>query len=751
MSRPCAIRKFQGMLQRARPTPRKPSESGRSVGRLGCPSRFRFGARGAQSVPAKLAVAGLLAGLSTVAVGQDPSPGPASSATIDVIEVVSERMSAGYLERGSDVGFGFPAEISKVPQSVQVINASMLRDLKPQSLSDIVRVAGGVGASRNSVEPFGSFKLRGFTVDETVIDGIRNTNSLNIQAEGLAQIERVEVLRGPGGAVYGLGAPGGVINIVTKKPLAEARFEGAVGLGNHDQRQAQVDLTGPLVEGGSLRYRLVGAYEDRDSFVDFVGVERWQISPSLEWEHASGVALRYQGDFREREGLRYISLPLEGTLLATDQFKLPRSLFTGEPGQGDTTSEGQMHTVTLEYAGPGVNAYKLYARFNDTEYDQPSVAPAALQEDGRTLNRRFNRFVEEQDETVFGGQIVHEMDLGRFVPILSAGLDYADWTYDSRFDRGFVAPLDLLEPQYGAPIEDIFVLAESKDRFRQLGGYLQGVVEVGDGFTLLAGMRYDRLKNRTEDFGFDSVGESTDSQWSPRVGVSWEARPGVVPYLSFSRTFTANANFGFVRSPDGAPFGPQRGTQWEAGLKLDVLEVFTATLSVFQLELSNVLTPDPADPFFRIPTGRQRSRGLEWIGTWEPVESAAVLWSYAYTDAEVTRDTSIPKGAGLDNVPKHTARLWSRYSWQLDEAWVVGVSGGGQYSSSARIAIGSELTVPSFTVLEAGAFLSRGPLVAELKIDNLTNKNYLLRGAFGGSGVVPGDSRRVLLTLAWRP
>ncbi|MCC5887432.1 MAG: TonB-dependent siderophore receptor [Gammaproteobacteria bacterium] len=701
--------------------------------------------------PVRFAIGIALAGFAAAAAGQGAVAGSTSAGTLDVIEVVSERMSAGYLERGSDVGFGFPAEITKVPQSVQVINASMLRDLKPNTLSDIVRVAGGVGASRNSVEPFSSFKLRGFTVDETVIDGIRNTNSLNIQAEGLAHIERVEILRGPGGAVYGLGSPGGVINIVTRKPMAEPRFEAAVGFGNFSQRQAQVDLTGPILEGGSLRYRLVGAYEDRDSFVDFVGVERWQISPSLEWEHASGLTLRYQGDFREREGLRYISLPLQGTLIATDQFRLPRSLFTGEPGQGDTTSEGRMHTLTLEQAGRGINAYKLYARFNDTEYDQPSVAPAALREDGRTLNRRFNRFVEEQDEMVLGGQIVHELDLGGFAPIISAGFDYADWNYDSRFDRGFVGPLDLLDPQYGAAIEDIFVLAESKDRFRQLGGYLQAVVEVGDGFTVLAGMRYDRLKNRTEDFGFDAVGESKDSQWSPRIGVSWEARPGVVPYLSYSRTFTANSNFGFVRSPDGAPFGPQQGTQWEAGVKLDVLEDFTATLSVFQLELSNVLTPDPADPFFRIPTGRQRARGLEWIGTWEPLESAAVLWSYAYTDAEVTRDTNILRGAGLDNVPKHTARLWSRYSWQLDEAWVAGISGGAQYSSSARLAIGSDLTVPSFTLLEAGAFLSRGPLVAELKIDNLTNKNYLLRGVLGGSGVVPGDSRRVLLTLAWRP
>jgi len=687
-----------------------------------------------------------LANTSSAQSGSGTSADP-----IDEIVVRGERLEAGYLEEQAEVGLGFPAEIARIPQSVQVVNRRLIDDLDPDTLSDIVGVAGGTSSPRNSIEPFSSFKLRGFTVSQSVVDGIRNTNSLNIQSEGLASIEQVEVLRGPGGALFGLSSPGGVINVVTKKPLPRKRLEASVGFGNFDQRQAMIDLTGPLNSDGSLRARVVGAYEDRDSFVDFVSVERAQFNPAVEWEHSSGTILRYQADYRERQGLRYISLPVEGTLVDTDVFELPYSLFTGEPDQGDTISDSWVHTLVAERGSDGPNLTRFFARYTDTEYDQPSVAPAGVQDDGRTLDRRFNRFVEDQEETIAGAQIVREVKFGRFSPVISAGIDYAEWTYDSDFFRGSVASLDLLDPVYGAPIEGVLLLASSRDRFEQLGGYLQGMVELGEDLTVLLGARVDRLENTTEDFSFDSSGSSTDTEVSPRAGISWEVLPGVVPYASYAETFEANPNFGFVRSPDGAPFGPQTGHQWEVGVKLAAIGGLTSTLSFFDIELSNVLTPDPSDPFFRVPTGEQRARGVELINSWQPIDNFTLLASYAYTDAEVTEDNVIEPGTPLDNVPEHSGRIWARYAQRVGQDWIAGATGGWTYNSSAFLGIGSTLEVPSYDVFEIGVFLRRGAFQVDVKVDNLTDEDYLLRGAFGGNGVVPGDQRRILATFAWSP
>jgi hypothetical protein len=127
---------------------------------------------------------------------------------------------------------------------------------------------------------------------------------------------------------------------------------------------------------------------------------------------------------------------LKGTLTDTDAFKLPFSLFTGEPGQGDTKSKAWVHTFAVENRGDGPDKTTFYIRYTDTDFDQPSVAAVGFQADGRTLNRRFNRFVESQEEIIVGAQIVRSVNLMGFNAILSAGIDYADWTYDSRFDRG---------------------------------------------------------------------------------------------------------------------------------------------------------------------------------------------------------------------------------------------------------------------------------------------------------------------------
>lgn len=691
--------------------------------------------------PASFALRGRLSGEGSGGERVLPLPG---------LVVTSDRSAEGYVERHGSVGLGFPASIARVPQSIHVITRRMMEEQQPVTLSDVVRNTAGVGNARNSLEPFRTFKLRGFNLGETVTDGIRNTGSLNIQAEGMANIERVEVLRGPGGAIFGLGSPGGVVNIVTRKPLDTFRAAASLRFGNFGYLHPELDVTGPLGETG-LRYRLIASWEDRDSFIDFVSPRALQVAPTLEWRGEGGLTLRYQGDWRERTLLRYVAHPFRGTVSETDRFQLPRSLFTGEPGQGNTVSDGFMHTVTVERVGGGNSLDRLYARFNQSGFDQPSVAPNALGEDGRTLTRRFNLFTEEQDEQVFGGQVVRGFQGPGGRHTVSAGFDLADWSYDSKFERGAITPLDVVQPVYGASPTGLFVLAESSDRFQQVGGYIQDAVNPTEAVTLLLGVRWDRLVNQSRSLPDGDLLESTDSQFSPRVGLSAEVRPGVVPFVSWSRTFVAGPSFGFVRSRDGNPFGPQRGRQWEAGVKVDLGATLTTTLATFDIEQSNVPTADPADPAFRVPTGVQRSRGVEWTTSWEPVTGVALFGSYSYTDARVLEDTNLPTGARLDNVPYHAARLWMSASRPLAAGWTGGVKGGLQHSSEVLATIGGSIRVPGFTVADGGLFASRGPLLADLMIHNLTDDYYFLRGAFGGTGVIPGDARRVVVTLAWRP
>ena len=666
------------------------------------------------------------------------------------ITITSGRSGTGYVEGSSDVGLGFPTELRRVPQSVHVLSNRMLREQLPVTLSDVVRNTGGVSAPRSSVETFRSFKLRGFDIGEAVVDGMRNTGSLNIQAEGMANVDRVEILRGPGGAVFGLGSPGGVVNIVTKKPEAVARQEFSLRAGSLGHIQSQVDLTGPLGEGGRVRYRFVGEYRQRDSHIDFVSPEGWQVAPSLEVDLTARTSLRYQLDWRDNEVLRYISHPFQGTVTDAGPLRHPRSLFTGEPEQGMTRSDGRQHSLVLERGEATEGRDRLFLRLNTNNYDQPSVAPVAVQEDGRTLTRRFNHFIEREEEFLLGGTSFRRWMTGETVHTVSAGFEYSRWSYDSEFLRGSVTPLDLGNPVYGAEPTGIFQLAHSLDRFQQVGFHVQNAVAPHPDVVLLVGGRIDRLELETGEAEDASARtESTHTQFTPRLGISWEVSRAVLPFASYSRSFLASPAFGFVRSRDGSPFPPQEGAQWEGGVRFDVQGRLLLTLAAFRLDRSNVPTADPSDPSFSVLTGVQRSRGLELLGSWEPSPGVSIFGSYAYTDTRVVEDTNIPEGTRLDNVPYHSGRIWSRWSVRSGLDWEAGVNAGVTYSSSVLAALNQDLEVPGFTVLDGGVFAQWNRWSAQVSVSNLTDQFYFLRGAFGGSGVIPGDSRRIITSLSW--
>lgn len=668
------------------------------------------------------------------------------------VKVTSGASAKDFVERTSDVGLGFPTELRKVPQSVHVISRRLIEEQRPVSLSEILRNTSGVSGARNSIEVFRSFKLRGFNMLESVTDGIRNTNGLDVQADGLATIERVEILRGPGGAVFGMGSPGGVVNIVTKKPQARAQQEFQLGVGNFGYVQPQVDVTGPLVKGGALRYRIIGTAEQRNSYIAFVEPKASQIAPTIEWQMRKNVLLRYSGDWRQRTQLRYISHPFVGTIIGSGP-RLRRSLFTGEPDQGDTENRGNMQTLTLEHQRGEAGLARLYVRHNYNRFHQPSVAPRDVLPDERTLRRRFNEFIGAQAESVIGGQWVGRQEIGQTVHTVSVGGDVSNWYDNSVFNRATVGNLDLLTPVYGAKPTGQFVLGDSRDEFHMRGAYVQNAVAVTPRLTVLGGVRFDHVTNRTLTRPTGAGGERVDQQWSPRLGASYEVTPAFIPFVSYSNNLFLTVNGGATPTREQQPLGPQRGAQWEAGVKSDIAGRAMLTLSAFRLERDNVPVPDPTDAAFQLSSGLQRSQGVEAFASVNVSRAISLLASYAYTDARVVRETRIASGTLLDNVPFNTARVWTRWSTTRD-GWNLRANAGLSYGGAVRASIATATVpsqvVPDFTVIDAGAGVERGRVGLDVVVQNLGDRYYFVRGAFGATGVIPGDARRVMVTARVR-
>lgn len=637
--------------------------------------------------------------------------------------------------------------IKDIPQSIQVVPQSIIQEQNPQSLGEILRNVSGFSQMRTGPEAFRSFKLRGFDVSDTTTDGIRNTDSLNIQPDGMANIERVEVLKGPTASINGSGAIGGTVNIVTKKPTKETIRNINAGLGMFDYRQIGVDLGGAANEDGSLRYRLVADHRNTNSYIDRVGYEFTQVAPSIALDVADGSTLTLQVDLRERRGERYIGLPLTGTILSTNQIKISRDRFLSDPALGETVNQGAQTSLIWDHKFADDLVGRAALRYTRNTFDQPTGTPTSdVNLATNTITRRYDRFDEVEKEVAGDAYLTKKINLVDMEHKVTIGADFSRWEYDSKWFIGSLSAVNVLNPTYGAQPTGIFLADDTLDKISTYGIYLQDQIALSQSVKALVGLRYDNIDSKAISKVFNTNGDRSDSNLNPRIGLVYELNPAVSLFASYSRAMRANAFQSFA-SATGSPFAPQKGNQYEVGTKLNFGNTLQGTISYFDLTQKNVLTADPNNAFLQIPVGEQNSRGVEVDMTWEPIQNLQLLASYAYTDAEVKKDNSIPSGNQLKNVPLHSGRLWGTYRWQLG-AGVAGVGAGLTYSDDVAGDITNTFTVPSWTVMDAALYYDIGKVRTQLNITNLTDKEYFQRAAFNrNQGVVPGEARRAILSV----
>ncbi len=637
----------------------------------------------------------------------------------------------------------------EVPQSVQIVNAQVIADQRPLILSDALRNVSGVTSLRNSAEVFRTFNIRGFTLLDLSVDGLRNTYGLNDQPDAVAHLDRVEVLKGPAASIYGRGNLGGTVNLVTKSPERQRHASVSFSTGSWNLLQPTIDVGGALTDSGSIRARAIVDYENRDTPIDFVGVERLQVAPSVAVDAGDRTTVLLKVDYRRREGVRFVALPAYGTVVGLNDLRVPYSLFIGEPGVGTTINTGLQTTARVDHRLGGSWSLVGALRWTDNTLDMPSVGPRALLADNRTLTRRYTRFDETEQEVAADGWITGRVTTGPLSHTIVIGTDVARFEYDSMFYSGSIGPLDISAPVYGQPVTGVFLLDHTLDRLGGVGVYAQDQIAITPRVNALLGVRYDWI-DKTRVFLAEDGREAAldDSGVSPRLGASYRVADGVALFGSYSEALVGVADGTANRS--GVPFTAQDGQQWEGGVKIDLANALTVTTAVFGLTRDGVVVPDPNDPPFQIQTGQQRSRGFEADAAWQGVGGLSVLAAYAFIDAEVTRDTAVPIGNTLMNTPRHSGRFWAKYGFTPGRLGSVALAGGITAQGEQQANIANTLTIPGSWVADLGAFWELGRIGAQLNVVNLFDTEYAARGAFGNTGIIPGDTRRVVLTLKSR-
>ena len=425
--------------------------------------------------------------------------------------------------------------------------------------------------------------------------------------------------------------------------------------------------------------------------------------------------------------------------------ELPRNRFIGEPD--DLLDKNDRYALRLGYTlehGLSSN-WQLRNAFQLTRLRTPqnSLFPEALQDDERTLERGlFVTKDQSGDNYTLDTNIAGTFNTGSIGHKLLFGIDLNRGIYAATNTQFALTPIDLFNPVYGQLRGAIIAeYPREPDTLDMLGIYLQDQIDLAPNFKLLLGGRFDIANQRT-DFADGTTSSQQDEAFSPRVGLVYQPNDALSLYASYSRSFLQNIGSVF----NNTLFEPERGTQYEVGLKSDWLNrKLSTTLAFYQITRSNVLTSDPANPNFSIQTGEQRSRGVELDIAGEILPGWKIASGYAYTDARITADNAFEVGNRINNVPEHALSLWTTYEIQTGSLNGLGLGLGVFYVGQREGDLGNIFQIPSYVRTDASLFYRRENFRIGLNIENLFDVRYFetaesdLRVYYGAPLTVKGS------------
>lgn len=654
-----------------------------------------------------------------------------------------------------------PTPINEVPNSVSVVTSDVIEDQNATSVSEALRNVPGVrpGPNPANVSVQEEVTIRGFESALIHVNGVerRSTGSLNT-----ANIESVEVLKGPFSVLYGRLSPGGMVNIQTKRPQREAAYRLEGGLSqNLEERGSQgrgiVDATGPVTENGSVLYRFIASGEGGTTFIDDVEDEKYLVNPSFSFIGADN-ALRIDADFSylrndetflfgipAKDGEADMRIDYDAFLGANDSEKLTED-YTAELRTEYAVSENTSIDAALTYHRSEIDFKAL----------RPFGPPGQTVAEDDTVRRSFDKRAFRTEDSEFEINGIHDFSVAAMDWRLLAGADVRRTTLDDTEQRKVIVDFDTVNVLN--PASDVLLPADddprislrpfSEQEIDSYGFYVQAETWIHDRIKLLGGARYDDVDysfEDTDDFAFSQK----DDQISPRAAVLVKMTPDTSVYGSYTSSYEQSLGF----EPDAPPLDPTEGKQLEVGLKQDFFEGdLFVTLSAFRLTQTNIVQPGP------VQTGEAETDGAEIEITGQINDRWRLSAAYSYLDNEITQADDDSEGNRLANTPEHAASAFLLYDVLQTADDRLSVGGGVFYTGKTYSSTNNSVELPDYTTMDLTAqyAFNLGGTEMELRggIKNVTDEEYYL-GGFGagatGSGIAfRGEPRSLWAALSAR-
>ena len=754
-------------------------------------------------------------GFQTLKIRTDVAPNPSGTHThLDVqlseeltalqeVEVIGRKESS-YKNTNSFIGTKTASALKEVPQSVGYVTKELILDQGATTVNEVVKNISGV----NQNSSYNDFSIRGFRAtgnrnSGNLLNGMRAQTSLWKQSS-LANIERVEVIKGPASALFGNAAPGGVINRVTKKPLFENKNSITVGVGSWNTLKTYGDFTGPLNPKKTLLYRLNLGYEKTDSFRDLQGSESIIAAPSFSYIPNEKTHINVDFVYQNFNGKidRGQSVPADGNVYSTP---ISRSLSAAN----DFLKENTLNTtiaLTHKFSDHiSLNAIYLNSSYSEDmlEHTQANLyykqigngANAFRYADPNkvmmTANQRKRYFANNSFNTYFNfnfntGILKHKLLVGYdyFISEQKAGSSSISaqgylskdktkvvntYTTTANVLAGSVQTpttnvpvFDLYDPIAGNAYKDISKYIWKQNTLNPYeeyshGVYVQEQIDISI-VKLLVGLRQEWFTETLNKETTKEISRQT-SAFIPRVGLVVEASENINLYSTWVKGFQPQgANIQSDPDRYGGPFDYMKSELYEVGLKTEWFNKrLSATLAIFKITQENSLeqSPKAGKADWRVPVDEE-SNGFELDVAGQILPNFSVVANYAYTDARIVKLKE--EGAIKDlnvqrpSTPRHTANLWTKYIFENGSLKGLGVGIGVSYASERLGQVGRRATAasyPDYTLLNAVLYYKVKDVQLQLNVNNVLNRTYWISG-YDNLRNFPGAPRNINASVTYR-
>ncbi|MFT7227752.1 MAG: catecholate siderophore receptor [Methylophilaceae bacterium] len=691
---------------------------------------------------------------------------------LDTVEVVGKRVSdtkpvKGYNAKKSSASTKTDTPLINVPQAITVITQDVIKDQSALSISDVVRYVPGVMASQGEGNRDALVFRGNRTTSDIFLDGMRD----DIQMfRDLYNTDRVEVLKGPNGMIFGRGGAGGVINRVTKKAGWDPVEDVSLTYGAWDQKRFTGDFGQALTD--NVAFRINAVYEDSDSFRDGVNLERYGVAPTFTFNLSEQTSINLSAEYFKDQRIGDRGIPSVDN--ATGDNRRPFNLrknqdkFFGNARLSPNEAETKSFNVSIDHTFDNNVKIKNSTRYTDYDKFYQNIYASGSVTAANTVKLSGYRDEVDRKNLINQTDVTIPFDWGTTKHTVLAGIELVD--QDNEQARFVSQPgttsssiagagaVDVNNPTVNASFSRSNLAKGQDTQISSQGYYIQDQVEFNDQWQVIAGLRRDIFETDYKNVrpGDEASVDTTDAFWSPRAGLIFKPTNNTSLYASYSISYAPRTGDQLqgLRNIETNPdlFDPEKFINKEVGVKWDINPNLSFTAATYLLERENLVANDPNEAGISTLLDGQETQGVELSLAGNVTDKWSVIAAYTYQDGELTKDQGAPgaitaeKGAELGETPDHLFSLWNKY--KINNVWSValGVVGRSEMYAATEQVTGNTL-IPGYTRYDAAIFAKLSEKATlQLNVENLTNKDYIA-SSHNNNNLLPGAPVSVRATL----